>query len=130
MSVAVFIVAERPGPDISVDGKALGHADEEVLEALCRDLGVAPLSRFLSQDPEELADYLEDAATETGDLPEEQWFSASDGLSTVRALVNRLESRPDVLARSAEILEDLREFETALSVLEAEGIRWHLQMDF
>lgn len=133
MSVAYYIVPEREiaGFDHFVNGKALGHADEDILNHLCGELNVQSLLAFISQDPEELADFMED---EDVDMPEEfaevQWFDATAGLATVRALATHLEGNPDAVKDSNELIEDLREYESVLKRLEQEKVRWYLALDF
>lgn len=133
MSVAYYIVPEREieGFDHFVNGKALGHADEDILNRLCGELNVQSLLAFISQDPEELADFMEDEDVE---MPEEfaeaQWFDANAGLITVRALAAHLESNPDALKDSSDLIDDLREYEEVLARLAQEKVRWYLALDF
>ena len=61
-----------------------------------------------------------------GPIPEEQWFLAEDGLKTVRALMQAEESRK----MDDRILEELKEFQKVLQAAAANGIRWHLAIDF
>lgn len=133
MSVAYYIVPEREieGFDHFVNGKALGHADEETLHQLCEALSVQSLLTFISQDPEELADFMEDEDVE---MPEEfaeaQWFDANAGLITVRTLAAHLESNPDALKDSSDLIDDLREYEEVLARLAQEKVRWYFALDF
>ena len=62
MSVAYYIVPrqEIEGFDHFVNGKAVARANEKKLDTICNSLGVTPLSAFISQDPEELTDFLEE----------------------------------------------------------------------
>lgn len=136
MSVALYIVCERDvdGFDPFVNGKAVGHADEETLEAICVEIGVPPLMAFYSENPEVLAEFLdeelEDEAPSRDELPAEEWFNAGDGLVTVQALADHLEAHPAALPDTAAIVEDLREYAQVLSRLKKEKVRWHFAMDF
>jgi hypothetical protein len=132
MGVALYIVPERevPGLDAFVNGKALGHS--EYLDRLAAQAGVHPLMEFFSQDPAEAEAFIEEEAVEPpheGFAPE-QWFEAEDGLRTVRGLLSYLESNPAAVPESAAVVEDLREFESVLSRLASEQVRWHLAIDF
>jgi hypothetical protein len=132
VSVAYYIVPEREidGFDHFVNGKALGRANEKALVKLCKQLNVTPLTGFLSQDPDELAEFIEDEGVEVPEsLPAEEWFDASAGLETVRALLQHLASEPKALKNSEAIIEDLRECEAVLARLAKENLRWHLALD-
>ncbi len=146
MSVAFFIVTEQPveGLDTFVDGKALAHcrpagvkarggrqADRH-LEALAREAGVKPFMEFFSESPENIRELLDEVEVEAPDveMPPEQWFSAAEGLATVRGLLSHLTAHPEATADAEHVLEDLRQFETVLSQLDAAGVRWHLAVDF
>jgi hypothetical protein len=145
MGVALFIVAERTveGLDTFVDGKALarcrpagakerlGRASMRHLETLARQAGVWPLMEFFSEDPKSAyALIAEEGEEPPDDLPPEQWFSAAEGLATIRGLLAYLTTHPDAAAEVDRLIEDLRQFEEVLSRLEEEGIRWHLAVDF
>lgn len=145
MGVALFIVAERPveGLDMFVDGKALAHCrpagardrggrqSQRHLDALARDAVVRPLMDFFSASPDDIHMLLgdEDEAPEEIEMPPEQWFTASEGLATVRGLRAHLTAHPDSAEEVDRLIEDLRQFEEVLSRLDAEGVRWHLSVD-
>ena len=133
MSVAFYIVLERkiPGLDHSVNGKALGRAGE-VLDTLAQEAGAQPLMDFFSASPEELAGLAEDLGM---DLKEEatklapvKWFSANEGLKTVRALARAVDNGKTEHAEA--ILDDLKEFNKVLEVAADNGVGWHLAIDF
>ncbi len=132
MSVALFIVAEHEvaGLDTFVNGKALGRSNH--LDRLSERASVRPLMEFFSIAPEEAAAFIEEAGGEVPKegLPAEQWFSAEDGLATVRGLLDCLSASPRAVANGKAIVSDLREFETVLSRLAIEGVRWHLAVDY
>jgi hypothetical protein len=64
------------------------------------------------------------------EIPKEQWFNASDGLKTVRSLMKHLETKPDAVRDAALVLQQLAEFEGVLEKAEANGVRWHIAVDF
>jgi hypothetical protein len=133
MSVAWYIVLEReiPGFDHFVNGKALGRAGK-VLDALAEEVGVQPLAKFFSVSPEELLGFAEDHGVDLKEnaikLPHEQWFSAEDGLQSVRALMQAAESGK--IRHVDQILSDLKEFHKVLKVAKENGVGWHLAVDF
>ncbi|MEO0423017.1 MAG: hypothetical protein AAF184_11810 [Pseudomonadota bacterium] len=132
MGAALFIVPEREiaGFDTFVNGKSLGGIDAEVLDKYCEAIGVTPLYSFCSIDPEDLAEMLEDAGEDVpDDLPDLQWFDASTGLTSVRALLGKLRAGEAPFANVEKIIEDLEEFERVLERLENERLRWYLSVD-
>src|ERR1700677_512278 len=101
MSASMYIVVEGedPGFDIFVNGHALAR-NEDALEKLAGQLKVSPLLEFFSADENSMALLLEQGAGDpewVRNLPEPQWFSASDGLQTVRALIQYLVESPVAL---------------------------------
>jgi hypothetical protein len=133
MSVAYYIVlqSEIDGFDPFVNGKAIAHANEKELDKLFKALNVTPLAAFLSQDPDELAEFIADQGVDAPeDLPSEQWFTAEQGLATVRALKHHLVSNPKALKNATAIGEDLAEYEAVLDRIKKEGVLWHLALDF
>lgn len=135
MSVALYIVLEKDieGFDAFVNGKAVGHADEQSVNDLCAALKVPSLFSFLSQDPDELEDFLLDDDIEDDEVdghPREEWFSAESGLMTVRALIAHLVANPSALANAEAIVEDLQEYEKVLAAIAEKKTRWHFAIDF
>jgi hypothetical protein len=133
MSVAYYIVLkdEMDGFDPFVNGKALAHANEKALEKLCAELKIKPLTAFISQDPEELADFIAGEGMDApDDLPAEEWFDAEEGLLVVRTLRRHLGDNPKALKDAAAICDDLAEYEAVLERLHKEGVKWHLAVDF
>jgi hypothetical protein len=130
VSLAWYIQLERniPGFEAFVNGKAAAKA-AELLDSLAKDAGVTPLSDFFGASAENLAEFAEDHGVdlkEMGAIPDEQWFSPEDGLKTLRALMQAAETQK----LSNQILEDLKEFQKVLEAAAANGIRWHLAVDF
>jgi hypothetical protein len=131
MSAALYIVVDQPieGFDAFVNGKALAQ-NSASLDALCSQLGRAPLSSFVSQDPESLGDFLDDEGLETaGDLPPEQWFAPEEGLNTVLSLIAHLRQHPE-LAHATALLSDLQEFADVLRRIAQERRKFHFACDF
>jgi hypothetical protein len=82
MGAAYYAVLEKQidGLDTMIDRKLLlQHMDS--LDSLARQLGVRPLSEFISMDADALADDAEGI-----NVPALQQFSAEDGLATIRAV--------------------------------------------
>jgi hypothetical protein len=124
MGAAYFIVLEREieGLDTIIDGKLLART-AETLDAIAAQLGVRPISEFISVDPQAAADFLEGEGMDVGEieLPPLRQFSAEDGLATVRALLSRPEAQPAI--------QDLQNCERILSAAAQHRVGWHLEVD-
>ena len=125
MGVAYFIVLERKidGLDDMIDGKLLAKI-AEILDATAPELGVRPISEFISVDPKQAEEFMSGEGIDAGDieLPPLQQFSAQDGLATIRALMTRPEAKAAI--------HDLKDCERILSAAAQHGVGWHLEVDF
>jgi len=128
MSAALYIVLEENAAEVDtfIDGKALSQA-EPVLSQLAIDAGVKPLIEFFGAGGDEYADILDDTDVE---LPEAKWFEASDGLQTVRLLLERVPQSRDKIPGADTVIADLKNFERVLAQAEEKQSRWHLAVDF
>jgi len=141
MGVAHYVVLEQQiaGVDTFMNGKALAHADfedecEKPLAQIADEIGVTPLTAFLSMDQDTLLGYMdlsrEDAPQEVlNRLPAEEWFDPADGLATVHALAPYLKANPTVVPNADWVIADLMEIERLLTAARDRGIRWHLAVD-
>ncbi len=130
--MALFIVCEEKVDfDTFVNGKALSKVIDE-LDKVAAELGAQPLMSFFSMEPDEALSFLEDhdVELESIEVPEVQWFSAREGLATVRSLLEFLQQNVDVVANRESVVSDLQEFEKVLSQADAGNIRWYLAIDF
>jgi hypothetical protein len=130
VSLAWYIVLERtiPGVETFINGKAVARAGE-LLDSLANDAGVSPLSNFFSASAEELTGFAADHGVnmkELGTAPSEEWFSPQDGLTTIAALMGAAETRK----MDETILQDLKAFQSVLRAAQANGVRWHLAVDY
>src|SRR4051812_1361352 len=107
MGAAYYIVLEKEinGLDTMIDGNSLCRQIDS-LDSAARELGVRPLSEFVSMDADALADILGDDAAGI-EVPPEKQFSAKDGLATITALLSRPEAQP--------ALQDLKDCERILT---------------
>lgn len=127
MGAAYFIVLERKidGLDTGMDGKAIArHAD--ALEQAARELGVRPLSEFISIAPDQAAEFMEGEGIDASELelPPLQQFTAEEGLATVRGLV----AHP--IAQTDGVAQDLQECKRILNAAAQQGLGWHFEVDF
>jgi len=130
---SLFIVLEKkiPNFDIYVNGNRLSKESDN-LERVAKQTGVKSLMSFFSICPEELVGLAEDHGVDVKGkglkAPEEKWFSAEEGLHTVRSLVDALASSNDDI--QAQLVSELREFERVLVHAHANNVRWHLGVDY
>jgi len=135
MPTSLYIVVEGddPGFDIFVNGQAMAR-NEDALEQLAERLHVSPLLEFFSADENSMALLLEQGAGNPDwarHLPQPQWFDASDGLRTVRALIDFLSASPTALGSETQpVVNELREYERVLHKTSLHGLRWHVAVSW
>jgi len=135
MSASMYIVVEGedPGFDIFVNGRGLAR-HEDALEGLALRLGVKPLIEFFSADENSMSLLIEEGAGNPElmrRLPPPQWYSAGDGLTTVRALATALEGDPQQLGTEGpQVLAELLEYVCVLEKTMQVGLRWHLAVSW
>jgi hypothetical protein len=78
---------------------------------------------FLTGDPE--SGWRRNAAGEL-ERAQPEWFTAAEGLTTVRGLPDYLTTHAERVAEVRRVAGDLRALEHLLRRLEREGIRWRL----
>jgi hypothetical protein len=102
MGVAYFIVLERQidGLDTAMDGKRLAKIAAD-LDAVASQLGVKPISEFISIDTEQVAEAMDMDLSDIQVTPPEQ-FSA---------------------------IHDLKDCERILSVAAKHGVSWRFEID-
>ncbi|MBV9865815.1 MAG: hypothetical protein JO316_10715 [Abitibacteriaceae bacterium] len=125
MSAFLIVLNPRGVINALVNGKALAGA-EEVLDALATQLGVPPLMDFYSTNPDNLP---EEVAALVATFSEE-WFEAGAGLTTIRALLSYLENHSLEGINTGAVMIDLMQFEQVLTKAAAQGVRWHLEVDY
>jgi hypothetical protein len=135
MAACLYIVVEGedPGFDIFVNGHALAR-NEDSLERMAERLNVRSLLEFFSADENSVALLLEHGADNpawSGHLPQPQWFDASEGLLTIRALIDFLAASPAALGSETHpVLIELREYDRVLTKTAYHGMRWHLAVSW
>ncbi|SDR94101.1 hypothetical protein SAMN05216198_0811 [Halopseudomonas litoralis] len=112
------------------------------LDALCRTLGVTPLSQFIDLTALEFQEAARLLASEDATLPppdpetglawsieDMDWYPISTGMTTIEALNGHLQrNRPREVSGvdHGQLLDSLTFCETCLRPLEAEGGQFHL----
>lgn len=84
----IVLDKEIPGVDAYVNGSLLSKNNDE-LERIAKRLKVRSLMSFFSISPEEASSFAEGHGVELKSVPEENWFAADEGLTTVNALLAR-----------------------------------------
>ena len=130
---ALFVAFERDIPDFDpyVNGHALSDSERK-LERIAKELKVTPLMNFFGQNPEEAAAFIEDEGGDPDeiDIPDEAWFDATDGLRTIETLLEHLGTNPDALPNTDGVISELKEWQTVLKRAAADGIGWHLEVEY
>ena len=129
----IVVEGEDPGFDIFVNGRALAR-NEDALEKLALRLDVRPLIEFFSADENSMSLLIEEGAGNRdllNRLPPPQWYTASDGLATVDALITALEGEPQQLGTEGEpVLGELLEYRRVLRKAKERNARWHLAVSW
>jgi hypothetical protein len=135
MGVGVYIATKKKirGFDPFVNGKAVGRADESELDAVCKAAELQSLWGYVSQNPDDLADFLEGEGLDAegdGEPEAEEWYEPGEGLAFVRALSGYLKANPNSIKNSTGIVSDLTEYESVFNVLVQKKVKWHFAVDF
>jgi hypothetical protein len=132
-SLYIVVEGEDPGFDIFVNGQSMAR-NEDALERLAERLHVSPLLEYFSADENSMALLLEQGAGNpdwSRHLPQPQWFSALDGLLTIRSLIDFLAATPAALgSETLPVLGELRGYERVLRKTAQRGLRWHLAVSW
>lgn len=127
MSVAYFIVLdnEEVGFDTFVNGKAMAHASDELVE-FCEEQKLKSIEDFFSQDASEFMDDLDDI-----EMPEQEilWFNAQEGIDWSTALIEKLKSEKPKFPTDA-VIEDLQEYLEVFNKTKEIDAKWHIELDF
>ncbi len=64
-------------------------------------------------------------------LPAPQWYAPTDGLTTVRALIEALSNEPQLLGtESSQVLSELKEYARVLEKTAERQLRWHVAVSW
>jgi hypothetical protein len=132
MALAIAVTLEKDLPDAASTytkaktGRALAREIDR-LNLAARTKKVTAIESFLSENPEKLREQLRADGFDPDKmrLPPEQWFNASDGLATVRALHEHVSAKLNDFKQPNPILKDLKAAESLLIAAEQAGVRFH-----
>ena len=107
-------------------GKALARESDR-LDSAAHSRGVAPLTSLLSERQAVLRAQMEANGFDPSKmrLPPELWYSAAEGLKTVRALADYVTAHLNHFKQPNPILRDLKAAEAILAAAETAGVKFH-----
>jgi hypothetical protein len=132
MALAIVVSLEKELPEASMayakagSGKAIARESDRI-DTAARTRKVAQLTSMLSESQAVLFAQLKEEGFDPSKmrLPPEQWFPATDGLFTVRALIEHVTENLNNFKQPNPILRDLKAVETLLVAADAGGVRFH-----
>ena len=131
MALAYIVTLEKELPASAAytkaaSGRALARESER-LDTAARIRKVSALTSMLSENPAALIAQLIEEGFDPARMrfPAEAWFSASDGLTTIRALAEQVSANLNNFKQPNPILRDLKAAEEILSAAEGTGVRFH-----
>jgi hypothetical protein len=129
----IVVEGDDPGFDTFVNGRALAR-HEDALEQLAFQNEVLPLIEFFSADRNSMSLLVEEGAGNVDllrRLPPPQWYSAEDGLKTVRTLLQALAADPHAIGdETDDVLSELLEYAEVLEKTMCRKMRWHLAVSW
>jgi hypothetical protein len=131
MALAFVVTLEKELPESAAyvkggSGKAMAREADRV-DSAARRKGVTAPTALLSESQAALIAQLTEDGFEPSKmrLPAEQWYAASEGLKTVRGLIEFVTANLNDFKQPNPILRDLRAAEALLGAAEAAGVRFH-----
>jgi len=132
MALAVLVTLDKEIPEVAAyvksgAGKALAR-EADRLDTAARRKSVASLTSMLSENQAVLIAQLKEEGFDpsTMRLPPEQWFTAAEGLKSVRALIEHVGANLNDFKQPNPILRDLKAVEALLTAAETAGVKFHM----
>ena len=134
MALAIVVTLEKDLPDPAAaaayakagSGKALARELAKV-DFAARCVKVTQPSEMISESQAALAEQMRESGMDPGKmrLPPEMWYSAGDGLKSVRALIEYVGANLNDFKQPNPILRDLKAVDDLLTAAEKSGTRFH-----
>src|SRR4051812_44661962 len=131
MALAIVVTLEKELPESAAyakagSGKALARESDRI-DSAARRKSVTPPTSLLSESQAALIEQLKAEGFDPSKmrLPPEQWFTAADGLKTVRGLAAHVTANLNNFKQPNPILKDLKGAETLLAAAEAAKVGFH-----
>ena len=133
MAVMIVVTLDKELPDAMAaylkakPGKAIAREIER-LDSTARRKSVIEPSSLLSESQAKLIEQMKAEGFDPSGmrLPPEQWFSAAEGLKTMRALIEYVSANLNDFKQPNPILRDLRAAEALLIAADTAGVKFHL----
>jgi hypothetical protein len=132
MALALTITLEKELPEATAiytkaaSGKALARESDR-LDSAANRRSVTPITSMLSESQKALIAQMIEEGFDPGKmrLPPEVWFSAAEGLKTVRAISEHVTGALNDFKQPNPILRDLKAVEALLVAAESAGVKFH-----
>lgn len=132
MPQAVVVTLEKELPEAMAayvkagNGKALARESDRI-ETASRRRKVPSFLSLLSENQAALIAQMKEQGFDPSKMrvPPEQWFSAADGLNTVRGLIEHVTANLNDFKQPNPILRDLKAAEGLLIAADAAKVRFH-----
>lgn len=131
MALAIIVTLEKELPASAAytkakTGKALARESDR-LDIAARSKAVSSLVSLTSESHAVLRAQMEASGMDPSKmrLPPELWYSASEGLKSVRALADFVTAHLNDFKQPNPILRDLKAAESLLIAAEAAGVKFH-----
>jgi hypothetical protein len=131
MALAIIVTLDREIPELAgyiknKSGKALARELQKI-DFAARVCKVAQPSEMISESQAALVEQMRESGMDPTKmrLPPEMWYSAGDGLKTVRALIEYVGAHLNDFKQPNPILRDLNAVEALLAAAETAGVKFH-----
>ncbi len=132
MAAAILVTLDKEIPDAQATyakgktGKALAR-EADRLNLAARTVKVPAVSNMLSENQDALIAQMKADGFDPSKMriPPEQWFTAAEGLISVRKLIDHVTANLNNFKQPNPILRDLKAVEALLVAAEQQGVRFH-----
>jgi len=131
MALAFVVTLEKELPTQpeavkGANGKAIAREIDK-LDYAARCKSIEPMTALLSESQARLIEQLKADGFDPSKmrLPPEHWYAASQGLRSVRALIEYVSEKLNDFKQPNPILRDLRAVEATLAAADTAGVRFH-----
>jgi hypothetical protein len=125
---------EVGGDEMLIEHKSVAGA-LKTLDRLADEAKLSPMSHFISEDPENVYDLVDDedeAEKLLVELPPVQWFEPNAALPTIEALLARLAKKVEIveIKNAAKTVKELQDLATILKYADGKKARFRFYREF